>query len=131
MEPWGSPLARWTLVAAVLGSGMAFLDATVVNVALPSMANDLHADIADLQWVLDAYLITLTALLLLGGSLGDRYGRRRVFMIGVVSFAIASVLCGAAPTTGTLVAARALQGAGAASAGAGQPRLALRHDPRG
>jgi EmrB/QacA subfamily drug resistance transporter len=114
MEPWGSPLARWTLVAAVLGSGMAFLDATVVNVALPSMANDLHADIADLQWVLDAYLITLTALLLLGGSLGDRYGRRRVFMIGVVSFAIASVLCGAAPTTVTLVAARALQGAGAA-----------------
>ncbi len=114
MEPWGSRLARWTLLAAVLGSGMAFLDSTVVNVALPSMANDLHADIADLQWVLDAYLVTLTSLLLLGGSLGDRYGRRRVLMIGVISFAIASALCGAAPTTGTLVAARALQGAGAA-----------------
>ena len=114
MEPWGSARARWVLAAAVLGSGMAFLDATVVNVALPSMANDLHADIADLQWVLDAYLVTLTALLLLGGSLGDRFGRRRVFRIGVISFAIASALCGAAPTTGTLVAARALQGAGAA-----------------
>jgi EmrB/QacA subfamily drug resistance transporter len=93
---------------------MAFLDSTVVNVALPSMAKDLHADLADLQWVLDAYLVTLTALLLLGGALGDRYGRKRVFTIGVVAFAAASALCGAAPTTETLIAARALQGVGAA-----------------
>ena len=99
MERWGSPIARWTLLAAVLGSGMAFLDSTVVNVALPTIAEDLHADLADLQWVLDAYLVTLTALLLLGGALGDKYGRRRVFMIGVGAFAAASALCGIAPTT--------------------------------
>src|SRR5215831_20320060 len=114
MEPWGSRVARWALVAAVLGSGMAFLDSTVVNVALPTIAKDLHADLADLQWVLDAYLVTLTAFLLLGGVLGDKYGRRRVFMIGVAAFAASSVLCGLAPTSGTLVAARALQGGGAA-----------------
>ncbi len=111
---WGSPRARWVLAAAVLGSGMAFLDGTIVNVALPAMARDLDADLADLQWVLDAYLVTLTALLLLGGALGDRYGRRRVFTIGVGGFAVASVLCGLAPTTGALIAARALQGVGAA-----------------
>ncbi len=114
MEPWGSTLARWTLAAAVLGSGMAFLDASVVSVALPAMAKDLHADLADLQWVLDAYLVTLTALLLLGGALGDKYGRRRVFMIGVTAFAVASALCGIAPTSGTLIAARGFQGVGAA-----------------
>ncbi len=114
MERWGSPIARWTLLAAVLGSGMAFLDSTVVNVALPTIAVDLHADLADLQWVLDAYLVTLTALLLLGGALGDKYGRRRVFMIGVGAFAAASALCGIAPTTETLIAARAFQGVGAA-----------------
>jgi EmrB/QacA subfamily drug resistance transporter len=114
MEPWGSRVARWVLVAAVLGSGIAFLDSTVVNVALPTIAEDLHADLADLQWVLDAYLVTLTALLLLGGALGDKYGRRRVFMIGVTAFAAASALCGIAPTTGTLIAARAFQGVGAA-----------------
>ena len=114
MEPWGSPRARWTLAAAVLGSGMAFLDGTIVNVALPSMAADLHADLTDLQWVLDAYLVTLTALLLLGGALGDRFGRRRVLTIGVAAFAAASALCGLAPTTGALIGARALQGVGAA-----------------
>ncbi len=114
MEPWGSPRARWTLAAAVLGSGMAFLDGTIVNVALPAMAADLHADLADLQWVLDAYLVTLTALLLLGGALGDRFGRRRVLTIGVAAFAAASALCGLAPTTGALIGARALQGVGAA-----------------
>ncbi len=114
MEPWGSRTARWTLAAAVLGSGMAFLDGTIVNVALPAMAADLHADLADLQWVLDAYLVTLTALLLLGGALGDRFGRRRVFTMGVAAFAAASALCGLAPTTGALIGARALQGAGGA-----------------
>ena len=93
---------------------MAFLDGTVVNVALPAMAEDLHADLADLQWVIDAYLVTLTALLLLGGALGDRYGRRRVFIVGVVGFAAASALCGAAPTTTTLIVARGIQGVAAA-----------------
>ena len=108
--PWGSPTARWVLVAAVLGSGMAFLDGTVVNVALPAIGGDLDTDVRGLQWVLDAYLVTLTALLLLGGSLGDRYGRRLVFRVGVVGFAAASVLCGIAPDTALLVVARGLQG---------------------
>ncbi|MEO7554994.1 MAG: MFS transporter [Acidimicrobiales bacterium] len=107
---WGSTTARWTLLAAVLGSGMAFLDGTVVNVALPAIASDLSTDVRGLQWVLDAYLVTLTALLLLGGALGDRYGRRRMFRFGVIGFATASLLCGLAPTTQTLVIARGLQG---------------------
>lgn len=105
---------RRVLAVSVLGSAMAFLDATVVNVALPSIADDLAADVRGLQWVLDGYLVTLTALLLLGGSLGDRYGRRRVFLAGIAGFTAASVLCGLAPTTELLVAARALQGVGAA-----------------
>src|SRR3712207_3723744 len=93
---------------------MAFLDGTVVNVALPSIGDDLDADLAGLQWVLDGYLVTLTALLLLGGALGDHLGRRRMFVAGVAWFTVASVLCGVAPTTETLIAARALQGMGGA-----------------
>ncbi|MBA2496041.1 MAG: MFS transporter [Acidimicrobiia bacterium] len=93
---------------------MAFLDGTIVNVALPAIGEDLDADLAGLQWVLDSYLVTLTALVLLGGSLGDRFGRRRVFLTGVVLFVVASAACGAAPTTEALVAARALQGVGGA-----------------
>jgi EmrB/QacA subfamily drug resistance transporter len=93
---------------------MAFLDGTIVNVALPSIGEDLDADLTELQWILDAYLVTLTSLLLLGGALGDRYGRRRVFEIGVWLFTAASVLCGLAPTTEALIAARALQGVGGA-----------------
>jgi EmrB/QacA subfamily drug resistance transporter len=102
------------LLATVLGSGIAFLDATVVNVALPTIGEDLDAGIAGLQWVVNAYTLTLAGLLLLGGSLGDHYGRRRVFVIGVVWFAAASLLCGLAPTIETLIAARALQGIGGA-----------------
>jgi len=105
---------RRVLAVAVLGSGIAFLDGTIVNVALPSIGEDLDADLAGLQWVLDAYLVTLTALLLLGGALGDRLGRKRIFLLGVGGFTGASVLCGVAPTTETLVAARALQGVGGA-----------------
>src|SRR5919106_3151470 len=93
----GTPTARWVILATVLGSGVAFLDGTIVNVALPAIGEDLDASLSDMQWVLDAYLVTLTALLLLGGSLGDRMGRRLVFRIGVVGFAGASVLCGLAP----------------------------------
>ncbi|MGH8997822.1 MAG: DHA2 family efflux MFS transporter permease subunit, partial [Acidimicrobiia bacterium] len=100
--------------ATVLGSGIAFLDATVVNVALPTIADDLDADLTGLQWTLDAYLVTLAALLLLGGSLGDLYGRRRVFLVGLSGFTGASALCGLAPSIEALIAARALQGAGAA-----------------
>ena len=102
------------LAAAVLGSAVAFLEATVVNVALPELGRDLDADVAGLQWTLNGYLLTLAALILLGGSLGDRYGRRRVFEIGVVWFTGASALCAVAPNVETLVAARAFQGVGGA-----------------
>ena len=111
---WGTPTARWVLLATVLGSGIAFLDATVVNVALPSIGTDLNASVAGLQWLLNGYTLTLAALILIGGSLGDRFGRRRIFLVGIVWFAAASLLCGLAPTVPALVAARALQGAGGA-----------------
>ena len=91
---------------------MAFLDGTVVNVALPSISDDLGTSVTGLQWVVNAYLVTLSALLLLGGTLGDRYGHRNVFVAGAVIFTAASVLCGLAPTSQFLIAARAVQGAG-------------------
>ncbi|MBJ7608019.1 MAG: DHA2 family efflux MFS transporter permease subunit [Candidatus Dormibacteraeota bacterium] len=93
---------------------MAFLDSTVVNVALPTVARDLHSGLTDLQWISDAYLLTLGALIVLGGSLGDRFGRRRVFVFGLTSFTAASVICGLAPNTLVLIVARALQGVGGA-----------------
>jgi EmrB/QacA subfamily drug resistance transporter len=102
------------LLAVVLGSGMAFIDSTVVNIALPRIGSDFHAGAAGLQWTVNAYTLTLAALILLGGSLGDRFGRRRVFVIGVTWFALASLLCGLAPDIGTLIAARGLQGIGGA-----------------
>ncbi|MFJ8675517.1 MFS transporter [Streptomyces sp. NPDC093589] len=109
-----SPQGRWVLLTAVLGSGMAMLDSTVVNVALPRIGEDLNADLAVLQWTVSAYMLTLASLILLGGALGDRYGRRRVFVIGVVWFAAASLLCGLAPNAGVLIGARGLQGVGGA-----------------
>ncbi|MEO3751976.1 MFS transporter [Streptomyces sp. B6B3] len=105
---------RRVLACAVLGSGMAFLDGTIVTVALPRIGADLDVPLSDLQWTLNAYMLTLAGLLLLGGGLGDRYGRRRIFALGTVWFTVASLLCGAAPTGGTLIAARALQGVGGA-----------------
>jgi EmrB/QacA subfamily drug resistance transporter len=105
---------RWVVAATVLGSGMASLDATVVGIALPAIGRDFHATVGTVQWVVDAYTLTLAGLLLLGGKLGDSYGRRRVFQIGTVWFAVASVLCGVAPSAGILIAARALQGVGGA-----------------
>lgn len=102
------------LLATVLGSGMAFLDATVVNIALPSIGEDLDASLAGLQWTVNAYALTLAALILIGGSLGDHFGRRRIFVWGVVWFAVASLLCALAPTVELLIAARAVQGVGAA-----------------
>ena len=111
---YGTTEGRWVLLAAVLGSAMASLDGTVVNVALPAIGRDLDAGVTGLQWVLTGYLLALASLILLGGSLGDRLGRRRVFLVGVGWFTLASVVCGVAPDVGALVAARALQGVGAA-----------------
>jgi EmrB/QacA subfamily drug resistance transporter len=109
-----SARGRWVLAVAVLGSGMAFLDGTVVNVALPDIGEDLGASTSSLQWILNGYLLTLASLILLGGSLGDRHGRRRIFVIGVAVFTVASLLCAAAPNASMLVAARLLQGIGGA-----------------
>ena len=109
---YGTAQGRWVIVAAVLGSGVVFLDGTVVNVALPAISRDLHASVRGLQWMLDGYLVTLSSLLLLGGSAGDRYGRRRVFVAGLVGFVAASVLCGLAQSLTQLVLFRILQGVG-------------------
>lgn len=105
---------RWTLVATILGSAMTFIDGTVVNVALPALQADLQATITDVQWVVASYALFLGALLLVGGSLGDQFGRKRVFLIGVGFFTGASVLCGLASSPRLLIGARALQGIGAA-----------------
>ena len=109
-----SPAGRWVLGATVLGSSMALLDSTVVNVALPTIGRHLNASLAELQWVINGYTLSLAGLILLGGSLGDRVGRRRVFLIGVIWFALASALCGAAPSITVLIGARVLQGVGGA-----------------
>jgi EmrB/QacA subfamily drug resistance transporter len=111
---YASPAGRWVLVATVGGSALAAIDATVVGIALPAIGRELDAELATLQWIVTAYTLTLAGLLLIAGALGDRYGRRRVFVIGVIWFAVASLLCGAAPSAEVLVAARALQGVGAA-----------------
>ncbi|NHC23485.1 MFS transporter [Nocardioides sp. IC4_145] len=110
----GTPTGRAVVAAATLGSGMTLLDGTVVNVALVRIGEDLDASLAQLQWVTNGYLLSLASLILLGGSLGDRFGRRRVFVVGTVWFALASLACGLAPTAETLIAARVLQGVGGA-----------------
>ena len=112
--PADASAARWTLVSAVLGSSMAFMDGTVVNVALPAIQRSMNASGADAQWLIEAYALFLAALLLVGGALGDRFGRKRVFLVGVVVFTAMSAACAAAQGTGQLIAARALQGIGAA-----------------
>jgi EmrB/QacA subfamily drug resistance transporter len=105
---------RMALLATVLGTSLAFLDATIVNLALPRIGDEFDASLAGLQWVVTGYTVSLAGLILLGGALGDRYGRRRVFLVGVVWFAAASLLCALAPSIGVLIAARVLQGAGGA-----------------
>ena len=110
----GTAQGRWVLATTVLGSGLAMLDSTVVNVALGRIGEDLDAGFSGLQWTVNAYTLSLASLILLGGSLGDRFGRRRVFLVGVVWFAVASLLCGLAPDIELLIAARALQGVGGA-----------------
>jgi EmrB/QacA subfamily drug resistance transporter len=103
-----------TLAASILGSSLAFIDGSVVNVALPALSRDLHAPAADLSWAINAYLLPLGALILLGGSLGDHFGRRRLFIFGTLLFGLASILCAAAPSFGWLLAGRTAQGIGAA-----------------
>jgi EmrB/QacA subfamily drug resistance transporter len=110
----GSARGRWILLTTVLGSGLALLDSTVVNVALERIGDEFDASFAALQWTVNGYTLTLAGLILLGGSLGDRFGRRRIFCIGVVWFALASALCGLAPSVEFLIAGRALQGVGGA-----------------
>jgi EmrB/QacA subfamily drug resistance transporter len=110
----GTAAGRWVIAASVLGSGIAFIDGTVVNAALPAIARELDADLADLQWIVTGYLLSLSSLLVIGGSLGDRYGRRWAFVAGLGGFAVASAVCTVAPGVGLLVAARVAQGAAAA-----------------
>ena len=112
--PCGTAERTRTLAATVLGSSLAFIDGSVVNVALPAIQRDLAAGAAGTQWVMNAYLVVLGALVLIGGASADRFGRRRVFVAGVALFTAASIVCGFAPQTSALVAARAVQGAGAA-----------------
>ena len=104
----------WILAATILGSAMAFIDGTVVNVALPQIQARLNATAIDAQWIVESYALFLAALILVGGSLGDHYGRRRIFTLGVVMFAAASVLCGLASSPEQLIVARAVQGVGGA-----------------
>src|SRR6266542_2292947 len=114
ITPCSTSRGRWTLAATILASSMAFIDGTVVNVALPALQTSLNATAVDIQWVIESYSLLLSALLLIGGSLGDRYGRRRIFLIGVALFASASAACGFAVNIHQLIAGRALQGTGAA-----------------
>jgi len=111
---FSSAAGRWVVAVTVLGSGIAALDATVVNIALPTIGREFHTGLGSLQWVMNGYTLTLAAFLLIGGSLGDRFGRRRVYSIGIVWFAVASAACGFAPNAEFLIVTRVLQGVGAA-----------------
>lgn len=113
-SPSGRAASRWVLAATILGSSMAFIDGTVVSVALPVLQKDLEASVSSVQWVVEAYALFLASLVLVGGSLGDRFGRRRVFTIGIAVFAASSAACALSPDVRALVAARAVQGIGAA-----------------
>ncbi|HYX31342.1 MAG TPA: MFS transporter [Pyrinomonadaceae bacterium] len=113
-SPCGKLQRRWTLAATILGSSMVFIDGTVVNVALPALQSHLNASVTDVQWVVESYTLFLAALLLLGGSLGDRFGRKRIYVIGIALFALASIWCGLAPNISQLIIARAAQGVGGA-----------------
>ena len=112
MEPIGKAAGNWIVAATVLGSSLVFIDSTVVSIALPVIQTAFRATTFDAQWVIEGYTLVLGALMLLCGALGDRYGRKRIFVIGVVIFAAGSILCGLAPTMPALIAARVLQGIG-------------------
>src|SRR5262249_6190926 len=123
---YASAAGRWVLLATVLGSSITSLDATAVNIALPQIGRDLGTGLSGLQWIINAYTLTLAGFILLGGSLGDRYGRRKVFLVGVCWFAVASLLCAVAPSANLLIAARALQGIGGALLLPGGPAVLQR-----
>src|SRR5215203_1653666 len=110
----GESVGRWVLAAAILGSSISFIDGTVVNVALPILQRDLGATVGQTQWVVESYALMLSALILVGGSLGDLFGRKKIFSIGVLVFGIASALCGVAQDANQLIVARGVQGIGAA-----------------
>ena len=112
---------KWVLTATILGSSMAFIDGGVVNVALPVLQRDFGATVIDAQWVIEAYTLLLAALLLVGGSLGDHFGRRRVYAVGVALFTAASIWCGLAPSIGQLISGARRPGSGRRAAGARQP----------
>src|SRR5260221_7574542 len=112
--PCGVDARPWILAATILGSSMAFIDSTVVNVALPAIQANFHATVVDVQWVVESYGLFLGALILVGGSLGDLFGRRLIFVMGIAVFALASAGCGAASNTHLLIIARSIQGVGAA-----------------
>src|SRR5437899_10650513 len=112
--PCGEGARLWILAATILGSSMAFIDSTVVNVALPALQASFRATVVDVQWVVESYGLFLGALILVGGSLGDLFGRRLIFVVGVILFAAASVCCGAASSIHQLIIARSVQGMGAA-----------------
>lgn len=113
-SPCAESAKPWVLAATILGSSMAFIDGSVVSVALPALQSDLGTSVRGSQWVVNAYMLTLGALILVGGAVGDRYGRRRIFSLGIVVFTVASIACGFAPNVETLIVARALQGLGGA-----------------
>src|ERR1700728_2476289 len=113
-DPCGKEARTWVLAATILGSSMAFIDGTVVNVALPATQASFHATVVDLQWVVESYGVFLAALILVGGSFGDRFGRRLIFIVGVLIFALASGACGLASSVDQLIIARSIQGVGAA-----------------
>src|ERR1700680_2383395 len=112
--PCGAKARSWVLAATILGSSMAFIDGTVVNVALPALQASFHATVVDVQWVVESYGLLLSALILVGGSLGDLFGRRLVFVVGVAIFAVSSAGCGLASNIHQLIIARSIQGVGAA-----------------
>src|SRR5580693_5346129 len=113
-SPCGPQQGVWVLAATIVASSMAFIDSTVVNVALPALQSSFGASVVGVQWVVEAYGLTLAALILVGGSMGDSFGRRRMFLLGITLFAIASAACGFATNIQQLIAARAVQGIGAA-----------------
>src|SRR5258705_8134279 len=110
----GRSAGSWVLAATIIGSSLAFIDGTVVTVALPSIAREFHATGAEMQWVIEGYSLFLSALLLVGGSLGDHFGRKRIYALGIALFTVASIACAFAQSTSTLIAARCVQGAGGA-----------------